>query len=186
MIEYQNIESHILSLTNPVEGMIAYATDTDIFYVYINNEWLKLVTSIFYGHMYADDISQVVTVSSLDTEYKVSAGISSGLCNGFTFQNNRELKCLHTGTYKVDWGMSVSSGTNNENLSGGVVINTNTWKHDSEGSSNQNNSNNAVHISGTGIYTLSVNDTVGLFVENESAAHNITIRHVNLSIIRIG
>lgn len=137
------------------------------------------------GSMYADDISQTETVGAANTEVKVSGGLTGGTVNGFTFQNNRELLCSVAGKYEVMWGMSVSSGTNNENLSGGVVINTVTWQHNTEGSSNQNNSNNAVHIGGCGWITLAVNDTVGLFVENESAAHNITVRHANLVVKRV-
>lgn len=140
-----------------------------------------------YGHMYADDIAQVITVAAANTEYKVTAGLSGGSCSTeFTFQNASELKCNRAGTYLVNWGMSISSGTNNENLDGGVVINTVTWQHSTEGSSNQNNSNNAVHVGGHGVITLALNDTVGLYVENESAGHNITVRHVNLTVMRVG
>jgi hypothetical protein len=138
-----------------------------------------------YGSMYVDDAAIAVTVSVGNTEYKVMSGASAGASNGFTFQNGRELLCSIAGIYLVTWGMSISSGTNNENLSGGVVINASTWQHQTEGSSNQNNSNNAVHVSGSGIITLAVNDTVGLYVENESAAHNITVRHMTLSLLRI-
>lgn len=144
------------------------------------------LNSMIFGSMYADDIAQTVTVGAANTEVKVTAGISGGTCNGFTFQNSRELKCADSGSYEVVWGMSLSSGTNNENLSGGVVINTVTWQHNTEGSCNQNNSNNAIHVGGAGVITLAANDTVGLFVENESAGHDITVRHANLVVKRIG
>lgn len=144
------------------------------------------LNSMIFGSMYADDIAQTITVGAANTEVKITAGISGGTCNGFTFQNSRELKCADSGTYEVVWGMSISSGTNNENLSGGVVINTVTWQHNTEGSCNQNNSNNAVHVGGAGVITLAANDTVGLFVENESAGHDITVRHANLVVKRIG
>lgn len=144
------------------------------------------INSLPYGSMYVDDASISITVGAANTEVKITTGLTGGTCHQFTFQNNSELLCAIAGKYKVDWGMSVSSGTNNENLSGGVVINTATWQHNTEGSSNQNNSNNAVHIGGSGIITLAVNDTVGLFVENESAAHDMTVRHANLSLVRVG
>lgn len=144
----------------------------------------RLVYGI-YGSMYADDISQAVTVASANVYYEVPGSLSGGACNGFTFQSSKELLAAYVGIYLVTFGLSLTSATNNENISAAVMVNT-TEAHVTEGSAQCINSGKPVHISGSGVITLAVNDVVKLCVENEDAAHNITVYHANLSILRIG
>jgi hypothetical protein len=137
------------------------------------------------GAMYADDITQAVTVSSANVYYEVPASMTGGHCSAaFTFQNSKELKCNIAGWYRVIWGMSITSATNNENISGAVMVNS-TEAHSTEGSAQCINSSKPVHVGGAGAVQLAVNDVVKLCVQNEDAAHNITVYHANMSLLRM-
>lgn len=138
-----------------------------------------------YGNMYADDISQVVTVASANVYYEVPGSLTGGSCSDFTFQSSKQLLCGRAGIYQVTYGISIASATNNEIVSAAVMIDT-TEAHNTEGSAENINSGKPIYISGTGIITLAAGNVVKLCVQNETAAHNITVYHANLSIIRIG
>lgn len=135
-----------------------------------------------YGAMYADDISLTVAVAAPDVYYPILSSLLGSLCSSdFTFQNSRELRCNRAGTYVINWGMSITSSNNNENISGAAMIN-NTEVHTSEGSAQCINFSKPVHVSGSGIVSLIVGDLVRLCVQNEDAAHNVTVYHANLTI----
>jgi hypothetical protein len=137
------------------------------------------------GAMYADDITQAVTISSANVYYEVPGSMTGGHCSAaFTFQNSKELLCNVAGWYRVIWGMSITSATNNENISGAIMVNS-TEVHSTEGSAQCINSSKPIHVSGTGAVQLAVNDVVKLAVQNEDAAHNITVYHANMSLLRI-
>lgn len=144
-----------------------------------------LIDSLIYGSMYADDITQSVTIGSAGAYVKVPGSMTAGTCNGFTLASSRELTCTVAGTYLVNWGMSLSPSSNNEKVSGAAMVNT-TEAHQTEGSAECINTGKPVHVSGSGFVTLAVNDVVALCVENEDAAHDITVYHANLTLVRVG
>jgi len=138
-----------------------------------------------YGSMYGDDIAQVVTVAAPNVYYPVPGSLLTGQCSAdFTFQNSKELRCNTPGTYKINFGMSLGSTNNNEDLSGAAMINT-TEVHQSEGSAQAVNGSKPVHVSGSAFVTLVDGDLVRLCVQNEDAAHNITVYHANLTIVEV-
>lgn len=139
---------------------------------------------VYYGSMGADDISVNVTIASIGVYYKIMSGFTAGLTDGFTFQNNRELKCLNAGKYKIDYGVSLRAGVD-DTVAATAIINT-TELHLAESATNISSANKDYCVSGTGIVALSVNDVVGLCVENESSTNTINISHANLSILRVG
>lgn len=143
------------------------------------------LNSMIFGNMYADDISQSVTIAASGTYYEVPGSLTGGTCNGFTFQSSKQLLCADSGKYLATWGMSITSATNNENIAGAVMVNS-TEQHNTEGSAQNINAGKPIHVSGSGVITLAANDVVKLCVENEDAAHNITVLHANLTLFRIG
>lgn len=153
--------------------------------VRITNDGLISLNSMIYGGMYADDISQAVTVASAGVYYEVPGSITGGICNGFTFQSSKQLLATVAGTYEVNWSMSITSANNNENIAGAAMVNS-TEAHNTEGSAQCINAGKPISVSGHGIIALAVNDVVKFCVENEDAAHNITVLHANMSITRIG
>jgi hypothetical protein len=148
----------------------------------------NLRTSVPYGEMYGDNISQSISVAATSTDYQVPAGLSAGNLNGFTFQNARELKCSVAGVYKVSWSMSVSCpSSNNQEVEGGVMLNGSEnprgTSHTEVGNSG---SNRPGVVAGNLTITLAVNDLVSLCIENQTAIHDLQIQHANLVLHRIG
>lgn len=138
-----------------------------------------------YGSMYADDASIAITIGSGGAYVQVGAGISDGGSSAdFTFQNARELKCNTAGTYLASYSISMSSATNNEQVSGTIMVNG-AHISTTEGSAQSINSGKPVCVAGAGVLSLKNDDLVSLAVENEDAAHNITITHLNLALMRV-
>lgn len=141
-------------------------------------------TREIYGSMWGDDITQAVTIASANVGVEVGGSLTAGKCSGFTFQSSKELVCQVPGEYQVSWGMSLGSTNNNENISGGIMVNA-AEQHQTEGSAQAINGSKPTHVSGCGSVTLALNDVVKFYVENETAAHNITVYHASLFIKRI-
>jgi hypothetical protein len=140
-----------------------------------------------YGNMYIYTLSgggPTVTVSATDTWYMVGSGVSGGLTNGFTFQNNRELLASVAGKYRIVWSMSVSSTVNNE-LEGTIIVsgaaNTSLASMSIMGTANK-----PIVLSGSGIVSLGATDTVALAVLNNTATNNIVIDHMTMTISMVG
>ena len=140
---------------------------------------------MIYGSMYGDNISQVITVSATNTYYELTAGVSGGSTNGCTFQNSHELLITKAGKYLVNYSMSVKVGATNQTVESEVMINgggqNNTSNH-----SHASTANSQMSLAGSGVLTLAVNDVVSLSVSNNTAVNNITVEHVNLTLLMIG
>lgn len=137
-----------------------------------------------YGHAYGSSISQSVTIPFASTFVEVSAGLTGGLTNNFTFMNNHQLQCNSAGTYKVSFSMSVMSGTANEILEGAIMVNGTALllaTSDTEASV----ANHPGCVSASCIVTLANNDLVSLAVMNQTAAHNITLTQASLVVSTI-
>jgi hypothetical protein len=136
-----------------------------------------------YGSMSGDDVSIAVTVSVATTEYAVGAGLSAGALNGFTFANS-VLTCAVAGKYIVTWSLTLQASNNNEVVEGGIMVNT-TPQNNTAGSAEDVNAGKPVCVSGSGIITLAANDLVNFYVENDTAAHDITVTHATLTLNRV-
>lgn len=136
-----------------------------------------------YGSMYADDIAQAVVVTDAEVYYEVGGSLSSGSCNGLTFQNSKELLCTIAGKYLVNWSMSLSAG-NNDHIAGAVMVNS-TAQDNTENAAHTPGAGDQVGLSGSGIITLAVNDVVKLCVENESDTDDIEVNHATLALLRV-
>ncbi len=140
----------------------------------------------YYGSMYANNINQSIVISSINTFVEISAGISGGLCNGFTFQNAKELKCLNSGIYLINWSVSLESPAALEESEGAIMINGNAQ---TIGTSHAEISIGGINrpetISGSGIFSLSVNDLISLAILNHSSTNDFIVQHVSLTILQI-
>jgi len=145
-----------------------------------------LINSLIYGSMYMDDGTQAVTATLANTYYEVGGGMTGSLTNGMTFQNSKELLVSVSGTYQVDWSISLSNNNSDQTIAAAVMVNS-TEKHSTENATRAKENGVTYSLGGTGIIALAVNDVVKLCVENETAAGStITVDHANLSIVRIG
>jgi hypothetical protein len=146
-----------------------------------------LKAQTIYGNMYIYTLgggATSVTISATDTFYEIGSGYTGGLCNGFTFQNSKELKCLVAGTYKINWSLALQCATANQELEGAPMING-TANTSMAGHVEAKTANTSAGLSGSGIVTLAVNDLVSMSVLNHTATNNISINHVNFVIQRV-
>jgi len=105
-----------------------------------------------------------VTISASGA-FTYVTGLSATLCSGFTFQNNRELKCGNEGTYLITWNLVAVSVCASDVIIGTIGVNASA--------------------SSPGLVHLSRGDIVSLFIQNQSGANNINIQNVSLAIVKI-
>ena len=125
-----------------------------------------------------------MAVASSNVAYPLNAGLTSGLCSGFVFQNSRELKCLVNGIYILNWSMSLTTDTNGDTIAGQIMIN-NIENHTCEGSAYFQNNGRYQNVSGNTILALKIDDIIKLAVENETSVGDITVTHANLVLNKI-
>lgn len=136
-----------------------------------------------YGELYADNAGIVVAVAVVDTAYEVASGITGGLTNLMTFGGSHYLEMLRNGTYRVDWSMSVIGNVvPGDEIEGGFMV-------DGVAQSNATGHGGGMAtpsmISGTGLVALNPSQQVSLYVSNHSAARDIDVEHVSLTLERI-
>jgi hypothetical protein len=138
-----------------------------------------------YGSMKADNITETVVVSAVDTYYEIGGSLSDGGSNGFTFQNAKELKCLIAGKYKVDYSIAVYTASANQEIESEVMINS-TAQDNTSNHMNSMTANRPVSMSGTGILALAVNDVVKISLSNHTSTEDIVVQHANLTLVMVG
>lgn len=143
------------------------------------------VNSMAYGSMYAHNVTSVLDITVADTTVQMAADLTGGSCNGFTFQNNSELKCLVAGKYKIDWTASVQCGTANVEVEGMIGIGA-VDQDATSGHTETVSAGKSMAISGTGIITLAVNDLVRIGFQNHTGTQDITVEHVGVTLFRVG
>lgn len=138
-----------------------------------------------YGGMYADNISQSVTISVIDTHYEVGGGISGGNTSGVTFQNAKELKILTAGVYLITYSISIQCASANQEVEASVMVNsTSSARLSSHALVTPANTPNV--LAGSQPITLAVNDVVKFCLANHTATNNLTVSHANMSILLVG
>jgi len=136
------------------------------------------------GSMYAGNITKVVTIASSNVYYQVDGSLSAGYTPDFTFQNNRELKCLYSGYYLVNWSMTIVPSAPDQDGGGTVMVNG-VSQAQTENHTKLKETSGGYSIGGTGIINLGVNDLVSLAVENDTSASNITVKYANLTLFKV-
>jgi hypothetical protein len=146
-----------------------------------------LLTTIPFGSMYGDNIAQNVSITVVDTFVRIGGGISSGTCAGFTFQNDRELKCDIAGKYFITWSISAkTSAVANKEVEGAIMIGgVASTVGTAHAEVSPGGSNRPETISGNGVFTLAVDDLVSLAVANRTDTTDIVVEHVSLTAIRL-
>lgn len=145
-----------------------------------------LIDSFAYGAMYGNDMAVTVTIAAADTYVEVGSGLTGGVCNGFTFQNSKELLCLVAGTYTIKYSMTIEPASGaNVHIEGGVMVNTTGYVQFANATHCQN-STDEQSVSGSNTLALAVNDVVKLCVKEETGTINVVVTHANLSLERVG
>lgn len=138
-----------------------------------------------YGSMYANNISQSVTISATDTHYEVGGSMSGGNSNAVTFQNSKELLITVAGTYGIVYTISVQCASANQEAESSVMVNsTASVRLTSHAVVSPANTPNV--LGGSNPISLAVGDVVKFCVSNHTTTNNLVISHANMFIWRIG
>ena len=155
-----------------------------------DNTFVGAGSGIPYGSMYIEDGSVATTLTNAHpSTYPIASGFTTGLVNGVTFQNSKELKILTAGVYKVDWSLSISVNSSDQTIEGLVLAGAaGTTEQLSTVNATRAKENGVVYsVSGTGFITCAVNDLVRIGLENETSAGKIvTVNHANLTAMQVG
>ena len=146
------------------------------------------LASIAYGNMYVYNLGAgfTVVIGAPDVFTLISnATINAGTLQGFTFQNNQELKCTNPGTYFATWALSVEALGSNQEAEGAIGIN-NVAQTSTAAHAEIINAAKPATISGSGILTLAQNDLVRMYINNHTGANNLVIDHLTLTLTRMG
>lgn len=132
-----------------------------------------------YGAMYSNTPT-VVAVAAANVAYEITAGVSTGLVHLMTFGGAHYLQADRGGIYEINWSVSVHVANPNEQLEGGIMINgvaqTEGLAHgDTQGATFD------IEISGSAILRVSALQQLSLYVENHTAANNITVDHLSFT-----
>ena len=137
---------------------------------------------VYYGGFYQDDTSTVIALTQ-NTYTNVTGNTAMSL-SGMTF-SDPSLTLTHAGKYLVNWSISgkLDSGTN-DNIEG-VVFQGATEALQTSAHMHVANANDIVSMGGSGILTVTANDTVSLRLKNESSNNDFKVDHLNLTITRL-
>jgi hypothetical protein len=142
-----------------------------------------------FGGFYMDDGSTQVTMTLQDVYYPITSGMTVGALNGVTFASSSHLVIATAGTYKVDGSVTGSCDTAAQVLEIGVMGGAagNTMNVKTLAATEFITAGRNYHIGCGGFMSCAVGDLIRLGCENEtSGGKQITIRHANLTIWRIG
>lgn len=158
----------------------AIMVDRDLSHLF---DYVQNLPNTPYGAMFGEEISQSVSIGTAGVYVAVPGSlVSGGTSAEFIFQNSKELKCRTTGIYSVVWSMSLNCATNNQDLSGCVMVSgttqSNTANHAFNGAGASKNSS----VSSNGILNLGLNDLVQLSVTNHTATNAVVVEHANLKV----
>lgn len=143
-----------------------------------------------FGSFWGNEIA-FVTAGGTGTYTEIAdANITVGQTHNTTFQNNKELAVTFAGMYKIEWSMSVKGTGANKHIVGGIGMDAGgagSLTIQNDGRNHAVSTGNAEFtLSGMAILDLSANSEVGLMVTNETDNSNITVEHVNISILQVG
>jgi hypothetical protein len=138
-----------------------------------------------YGSFYNDNNDTTVTISD-NNPTEITAGFTGGATNNTTFQSGHNLLITYAGDYKIDWSLSFKtvSGTNQE-IEGGVMID---GVKDSCATAHRKigTGTDVGNMGASCVITLSANEEVSLYVQNNNDTQNIVINHGNLALVQVG
>lgn len=138
-----------------------------------------------YGSMYADDVAQTIVIVSALVPVQIPGGFTTGLCSAFTFQNNRELICGEPGIYLVNYSLTIRCPTSDTSVEATVMLNgVNQLNTTAE--TRLKEGGVPLSLSGTGILSLAIGNTISLAVENQNNAADFVMTHGNLTVVKIG
>lgn len=191
------ITAYGLYLGDVTGGDTNYAIYTNAGDIRIGGDtyWEGDSAGLSYGSLYGNDIGFTVAGGTGSFSAVVDGDITTGQLHNVTHNSAGENTLdigTYAGRYKVDWALSLQAdGGAAKHIEGGIGV-------DADGTAGsltiQNPGRQHIEsvgtgencMSGTAILDLAANAEVGLMVTNIDDNTNITVEHINLTIVQIG
>lgn len=138
-----------------------------------------------YGSMYAQGVSQLISITAAATWTVIPAGFSAGQNSAFAFQNSRELVCNRSGRYLVTYSLSLIPSASGDLASATIGVGGVAQGNLVSGINPTAGSTQFV-LMGTGVVSLVIGDIVTMLVSNGTDADDFTMQHANLSLSWVG
>ena len=136
------------------------------------------------GSMYNHDTPTIVTISATDTPIRIPSGFVQGRSKNATFQNAREFVVSKAGYYDIDWSISFTTVSANQEIEGFVMVN-NAINIQATAHRRISTATDTGAMGGTCSILLAVNDVIALGVLNETSTSNIIIEHANMKLTQV-
>lgn len=181
------------NFTNSQANSFAFGINTQIFAVnstrtLINNNLNQTngnaTINMIYGEMWnkSDTGFAIIDLTAVDTYVQI-VNITSGNNNGFSVSESN-LTATYAGVYKIDFSLSLSSGSGSEY---GIKIFKNGVGQNNCYSHLHTTANQDTHASGSCILSLSANDKIGIYIDDHiNPVNDPTIYFTNVNLLRIG
>lgn len=140
-----------------------------------------------YGGMYSNGVISV-TLTVQNTWYEIDGATAwiTGVLEECTF-TDPYIQVGNDGTYLVNWNLSLSIGTANQGIGGGIMVDQTTIQNPGQARTYFLNANRNLDMGGTAQIALTANQKISLACRNiTSAAKVISVQKGNLTIYRMG
>lgn len=139
-----------------------------------------------YGEMYATNTSNTIVVSAQNVAHNII--LASGLVTGRTNQtavSATTIEVTRAGVYLCNWSMTADTTASADEIEGGIMINGSAQ---AKGGSHTTvaATSEGVSMASDGIILLNANDKVGLFIRNHTAARDVIVEHLSMTLVMIG
>lgn len=142
-----------------------------------------------YGSFWGNDIAFTSSAFGGGGTFVIvsDAGITGGETDNTSFQNNQELLIAANrgGRYKITWSIDAEVAAANKHVEAGIGING-TIQNPGRNHFEAAGANNEYALCGSAILNLAATNTVSVMVTNADGNDQVTVEHVNLSIMQIG
>lgn len=145
-----------------------------------------------FGSFWGNDIAFTVAGGTGTFKEVVDADITVGQTHNTTFQNDKEIAVSIEGMYLVTWSMSLEADSGaGKHLVGAIGVDVpggaDVLVAQNDGMAHVFSVGNAENaMGGTAILDLVAGSEVGLMVTIENDDTDVTVQHVNLSLVQIG
>ena len=142
-------------------------------------------TGLPYGEMYANNVTHTVDIVSADTYVEVDGDLTGGELNLCTFPDDHYVQVTKAGRYLVNWSMSISCASANQEIEGAVMVGgTASTKGTAHG--NMITANSPITISGTLILDLAANAQLSLGLANHTGTTDVVLNHASMTATMVG
>jgi hypothetical protein len=137
-----------------------------------------------YAHMFNNNVDTTVSIPGAGVFVEIPSGFSAGLLNGFTFQNNKELKCNFPGIYIALCSVSgFTASVANKTFEAGIFVNGLLGGGVTHSEVSPGGSGRPETMSGHVILDLNLNDLISIYVENHDDGTDLVVNHALLTLV---